>query len=76
MVGVELYHGNSPLDGKTMMNIKHELLYKGLLMHTCGHFSNVFRFMGALNIPDNELREGIKIFSQVLSSDNFKAGGQ
>ena len=76
MVGVELYHGNSPLDGKTMMNIKHELLYNGLLMHTCGHFSNVFRFMGALNIPDNELREGIKIFSQVLLSGNFKADGQ
>lgn len=76
MVGVELYNGDYPLDINTVMKIKHELLYNGLLMHTCGHFSNVFRFMGALNIPDNELRQGIDIFSKVLSAKSLRVGGQ
>jgi len=40
------------------------------MMHTCGHFSNVFRFKGAINIPDDLLKKGLDIFENVLSSKN------
>jgi 4-aminobutyrate aminotransferase-like enzyme len=42
------------------------MLSRGLVMHTCGHFGNVFRFMGALNIPAEYLATGSEIFEASL----------
>jgi len=66
MIGIELVDNGKPMNSKNMMDLKHELLQNGLLMHTCGHYGNVFRFMGALNMPDELINTGINIFSKVL----------
>ncbi len=70
MVGIELVENKKPLKYEKVLKIKHNLLKNGLMMHTCGHFSNVFRFMGAINIPDDLLNKGLDIFENVLSSKN------
>jgi 4-aminobutyrate aminotransferase-like enzyme len=66
MVGVELVRDGKPMDQKEVANLKLNLLRNGVLMHTCGHYSNVFRFMGALNIPDKLLDKGQEIFAKVI----------
>ena len=68
MIGIELANGNRPLDSVEMLNVKHSFLKKGLLMHTCGHYSNVFRYMGALNIPRELNSKGMEIFSSELKN--------
>lgn len=66
MVGVELVREGKPLDPKEMADLKLNLLKNGLVMHTCGHYGNVFRFIGALNIPDKLLDKGSEIFANVI----------
>jgi 4-aminobutyrate aminotransferase-like enzyme len=73
MIGIELVNGTKPMDSKSMMQMKHEMLKRGLMMHTCGHFGNVFRFMGSLNIPHEYLETGAKIFEEALRSVNSKS---
>ena len=73
MIGVELAEDGKPLAKKRMLALKHAMLERGLMIHTCGKHSNVFRFMGALNIPDELLAKGIKIFEDGLNSNaSFK----
>lgn len=67
MIGVELEENGKPMDSKRVSEIKHSLLGNGLMMHTCGHFSNVYRYMGALNIPDSLNQKGLEIFERVLN---------
>jgi 4-aminobutyrate aminotransferase-like enzyme len=45
-----------------------KLAQQGLLMHTCGHFGNVFRFMGPLTISESLLEKGIQIFERTVFS--------
>ena len=66
MVGIELEDHGKPMDSKKVTEIKHSLLKKGLMMHTCGHYSNVFRYMGALNIPEVLNDKGLEIFESVI----------
>lgn len=66
MIGVELIERQKPLEKTKMLSMKHDMLGRGLMMHTCGHFGNVFRFMGALNIPSEYLESGAQIFEQSL----------
>lgn len=68
MIGVELAEGNSPMRSKTTLKIKHSMLSKGLMMHTCGHYGNVFRHMAALNTPREYLDTSADIFEEVLKS--------
>jgi 4-aminobutyrate aminotransferase-like enzyme len=70
MIGVELGRDRKPLGSKETAALKHKLLSSGLLMHTCGHFGNVFRYMGALNIEKKYLDYGIEIFKNVM--EGFK----
>jgi 4-aminobutyrate aminotransferase-like enzyme len=51
-----------------MLRIKHSILKRGLMMHTCGHFGNVFRYMGALNIPREYVETGAEIFEESLKT--------
>lgn len=66
MIGIELGSDNKPLDSKTMSKYKLEMLRNGLVMHTCGHAGNTFRFMSALNIDDKLLDTGVQIFAKVI----------
>lgn len=68
MIGIELAENQKPVSKTKMLSMKHTMLSKGLMMHTCGHFGNVFRFMGALNIPSEYLRTGVGIFGESLGS--------
>jgi 4-aminobutyrate aminotransferase-like enzyme len=68
MIGVELVENKKPLTKTKMLSIKHTMLGKGLMMHTCGHFGNVFRFMGSLNIPAEYLETGSRILEESLKA--------
>ncbi len=68
MIGVELEDQGKPMDSKKVTEVKHSLLKNGLMMHTCGHYSNVFRYMGALNIPERLNEKGLEIFESVVKS--------
>ncbi|WP_298276418.1 aminotransferase class III-fold pyridoxal phosphate-dependent enzyme [Ferroplasma sp.] len=66
MIGIELVKDGSPMNQEGIANIRANLLNNGLLMHTCGHYGNVFRFIGALNMPDKLLDKGQEIFLKVI----------
>jgi 4-aminobutyrate aminotransferase-like enzyme len=40
----------------------------GLIMHTCGHFGNVLRFMGPLIISEKLLEKGLEIYENALKT--------
>lgn len=68
MIGVELADRDIPLSSDKITAIKHDLLKNGLFMHTCGHYSNVFRYMGAINIPEELNSKGMEIFTKVMKN--------
>ncbi len=72
MIGIELGENGKPMPQNSMTSIKHQLLKKGLMMHTCGHYGNVFRFMGALNIPNVLINNGFGIFKEVIEKKEVK----
>ena len=40
----------------------------GLLMHTCGHYGNVMRFMAPLTIEESLLEKGLDIYGRTVTS--------
>jgi len=40
----------------------------GLLMHTCGHFANVLRFMAPLTISEDLLEKGLVVYEKAIKS--------
>ncbi len=52
---------------------KSTMFSKGLLMHTCGHYSNVLRHMAPLTIEDELIEKGIEIFGESLKEASKKA---
>jgi 4-aminobutyrate aminotransferase-like enzyme len=40
----------------------------GLLMHTCGHYGNVLRFMAPLTIEEPLLESGLEVFERTVLS--------
>ncbi|MEM3449041.1 MAG: aminotransferase class III-fold pyridoxal phosphate-dependent enzyme, partial [Nitrososphaerota archaeon] len=46
--------------------IRQNMFKKGVLMHTCGHFGNVMRFMAPLTIEDDLLDKGMSIFESAI----------
>ncbi|MCL4322997.1 MAG: aminotransferase class III-fold pyridoxal phosphate-dependent enzyme [Candidatus Thermoplasmatota archaeon] len=69
MIGVEMGKDHKPMSQEKMMKLKLKMLRSGLIMHTCGHFGNVFRYMGALNIPEELNEQGMRIFSEVVKGE-------
>ncbi len=68
MIGIELVEdrqSKAPA-GKLAGELRTEMLKRGLLMHTCGHFNNVMRFMAPLTIEGPLLEEGLAIFEESL----------
>lgn len=66
LVGIELEENGKPMSSEKVTELKHLMLRKGLMMHTCGHYSNVFRYMGALNIPEVLNERGLEIFQSSM----------
>lgn len=69
MIGVELEENGKPMNSSHVTDIKHKMLSNGLMMHTCGHYSNVFRYMGAINIPDVLNARGLEIFDSAINKN-------
>ena len=68
MIGVELVEerrSKAPAENRAA-DLRSEMMRKGLLMHTCGHFNNVLRFMAPLTIEDSLLDAGLTIFEDSL----------
>ncbi len=64
MIGVELVEDKSTKKPGTNLasTLRRKLFEKGVLMHTCGHYANVMRFMAPLVITLRHLEIGINIF--------------
>lgn len=48
--------------------LRRTMLENGLLMHTCGHYANVLRFMGPLIISENLIEKGLAVFEKALKT--------
>ena len=54
--------------------MKTEMFQRGLLMHSCGHYSNVLRFMAPLTIERELIDKGLQIYSEALQETKIKSG--
>lgn len=70
MIGVEIVKDKKLKEPSSDLanSIKTEMFKQGVLMHTCGHYSNVLRFMAPLIIEDDLIDKGISIFEKSLST--------
>lgn len=68
MIGVEIVKDKRTKEPWPEManSIKEEMFRNGVLMHTCGHYSNVLRYMAPLIIEDDLIDKGIEIFESSL----------
>ncbi len=64
MIGVELVKDKKSKEPGTdiAIKLKKKLFENGVLMHTCGHYGNVMRFMAPLTIEDDLIDNGLEIF--------------
>jgi 4-aminobutyrate aminotransferase-like enzyme len=46
--------------------MRKEMLENGLLMHTCGHYANVLRFMAPLVISEDLLERGLEVYDKAI----------
>ena len=70
MVGLE--YVRSPTDRHPWTDrakaMRHELFQRGVLMHTCGGFDHVLRFMAPLTIEDELLERGLARFAEASAA--------
>jgi 4-aminobutyrate aminotransferase-like enzyme len=52
------------------VDYRRRLFENGVLMHTCGHFGNVLRFMAPLTIEETLLDRGLGVFANVVGRHN------
>jgi len=50
------------------VRMRKDMFENGLLMHTCGHYGNVLRFMAPLVISENLLDRGLKIYEAAVKA--------
>jgi 4-aminobutyrate aminotransferase-like enzyme len=51
------------------VNLRKTMFEKGLLMHTCGHYGNVLRFMAPLIISEPLLDKGLEIYASAVKGN-------
>ena len=54
--------------GERAKAMRSEMFGRGVLMHTCGSYDNVQRFIGPLTIEDELLDRGLEVFRESLKS--------
>jgi 4-aminobutyrate aminotransferase-like enzyme len=72
--GVGFMIGNEIVESKenrspskdTAVQLRRSMFERGLLMHTCGHFGNVLRFMPPLIISEQLMNRGLEIYTDTL----------
>jgi len=50
------------------VRLRKTMFENGLLMHTCGHFGNVMRFMAPLIISENLMQKGLNVYEKAVKS--------
>ena len=70
MIGNELVESKqSKAPAKDLaVKLRRNMFENGLLMHTCGHFGNVFRFMAPLTISENLLEKGLAVYEKAMKA--------
>jgi diaminobutyrate-2-oxoglutarate transaminase len=69
MIGVEMVKNKrTKQPGDVASKLRSRLVKKGLIMHTCGHFGNVMRFMAPLTIEDDLIDAGLDVFADGVNS--------
>jgi len=53
---------------QTAVRMRRDMFENGLLMHTCGHYGNVLRFMAPLVISENLLDRGLEIYAKAVKA--------
>jgi len=68
MIGVELVEDKQSKKPGTKLasELRKKLFEKGLLMHTCGHYGNVMRFMAPLIITRKHVDAGLELFEETI----------
>ncbi len=74
--GVGFMIGNEIVDSKESkgpwkdgaVQLRRAMFENGLLMHTCGHFSNVLRFMAPLIISEQLLEKGLNVYEAAVKA--------
>ncbi len=74
--GVGFMIGNEVVESKQSrtpsralaVELRKHMFESGLLMHTCGHYGNVLRFMAPLTIEETLLKNGLEIFERTVLS--------
>ncbi len=70
MIGIEFVRDRSHRRawGERAKAMRSALLARGVLMHTCGAWDQVLRFMSPLTIEDELLERGLQAFDEALDS--------
>ena len=70
MIGVEFVKNKKTKEpyGELAQKIKTEMFNRGVLIHTCGHYANVIRFMAPLTIEQKLLERSLDIFAEVVNN--------
>ena len=70
MIGVEFVKNKKTKEpyGEFAQKIKTEMFNRGVLIHTCGHYANVIRFMAPLTIEQKLLERSLDIFAEVVNN--------
>ena len=76
MIGVEFVRDRAHRGawGERAKEMRSALLARGVLMHTCGAWDQVLRFMSPLMIEDELLERGLNAFDEAL--DSLDAAGE
>ena len=66
MVATEFITPSGEPDKQTADAVRNKCLEDGLILLTCGSYSNVIRWIPPLNIKDTHLEEALNIFQRAL----------
>ncbi|HMK82318.1 MAG TPA: aminotransferase class III-fold pyridoxal phosphate-dependent enzyme, partial [Candidatus Bathyarchaeia archaeon] len=74
--GIGFMIGNEFVESKESKKASRDLAVKvrramfenGVLMHTCGHYENVLRFMAPIIISENLLQKGLQVYEKAVMS--------
>ncbi len=74
MIGTEIVKNRETKepDPALALKVKEEMFRRGVLMHTCGHYGNVMRYMSPLTIEKDLVDRGLEIFRDAFSSASGK----
>ena len=74
MVGIEFVKDRKTKEPNMefAQKVKKEMFNRGVLIHTCGHYSNVIRFMAPLTIEQKLLERAMDIFESVTNEISRK----